>query len=363
MVSEITGFAITGYFNPAAPPTVAGSIVGFFYWYEGLASWEQLGETPPSVPIGTAFNLAVLWQNQSVEAISGHVELTITKPDGTKVTPNDILNQNGWASPNTGCPVQFEPVILDQVGTYKAEAALSTMGQVLGERTVDMAVVAALKCKLTISASAGGTTIPEPGVYEYSIGTYLSISAYPDAGYEFVHWEENTSILSTESSETIFLEADRNIRAVFEKTILPSFNMAITRIDTYDRPYVDAERSSFWHVDIYCSISNPHSKTITHSLWIAYTASPSDPNNINSYRFDRKWDTGAEWEAEKVVTLAPGASRSLFSPWKSFLIYGWAGLNIPSCSYHGYPIKRKYYFRIIDELGNWSPVVSVGTYI
>lgn len=142
MVSEISNFAITGYFNTEAPPEVAGSIVGLLYWYEGLAGWMQLPESPPEVPLGTAFHLAVQWLNQSAEAISGYVELAITKPDSTKVTLNDVLNQNNWAAPNNGWVAQFEPVVLDQVGTYTVKATLSSGGQVLDSVTFNLVAVA-----------------------------------------------------------------------------------------------------------------------------------------------------------------------------------------------------------------------------
>jgi len=144
MVSQISNFGITGYHNPAAPPTVAGSIAGFLYWYEGLDGWESLPETPPTVPWGTAFHLAPQWINQSAEPLSGHVELTITKPDASEVTLNDVLNQDNWAAPGIGWGVQFEPFTMDQAGTYKATATLSSVGQTLAEKTLGF--TCAVKC-------------------------------------------------------------------------------------------------------------------------------------------------------------------------------------------------------------------------
>lgn len=141
MVSQISGFAITGYINTKAPPEVAGSIGRPYYWYEGLAGWVQLPDIPPEIPLGTSLHLAIGWLNLSTEPISGYIELTIIKPDGSQVTPNDVLNQNKWATPGNGWIVQFEPITLDQVGTYQATATLSTMGQVLDETTFNVAVV------------------------------------------------------------------------------------------------------------------------------------------------------------------------------------------------------------------------------
>jgi len=111
------------------------------YWYEGLAGWASLTETPPEVPIGTAFHLAPQWLNQSAEPISGHIELTITKPDGTKVTLNDVLYQDNWAIPGNWWGVQFEPFTMDQAGTYRATATLSTTGESLDEKTFNIATV------------------------------------------------------------------------------------------------------------------------------------------------------------------------------------------------------------------------------
>ena len=144
MISQVSGFTITEYFNTKAPPEVAGSIVGLSYWYEGLVGWASLTETPPTVPLNTAFHLVVGWLNQSAEPISGHVELTIAKPDGTKVTLSDVLNQDNWAAPGNGWGVQFEPITLDQAGTYQATAILSTIGQVLDEKISDIATVPAV---------------------------------------------------------------------------------------------------------------------------------------------------------------------------------------------------------------------------
>ena len=161
-------------------------------------------------------------------------------------------------------------------------------------------------------------------------------------------------------SDIILVEGNNELNVELVPIAVPPelpFNMFITKIDVYDRPSYDGATSAYWHVDIYCDISNPHSSVITRSLWIAWAVAPDDPNDLASYRLIRKWD---DWQEEKVVTLAPAESRLLFSPW---IQPGGLTWNMPMGMYHGYPTKRKYYFRIIDELGNWSPVASVGTYI
>lgn len=139
-----SNFAITGYINTKTPPELAGSIASFLYWHEGLSDWAILGDTPPTLPKGTALDLAVQWANLSSERISGHIDLTVTKPDGSKVTPCDVLNQDRWSTPQNAWAVQFEPITLDQSGTYQAVAKLSTMGEVLDEKAVAFATVPAV---------------------------------------------------------------------------------------------------------------------------------------------------------------------------------------------------------------------------
>ncbi|GAJ18623.1 unnamed protein product [marine sediment metagenome] len=65
------------------------------------------------------------------------------------------------------------------------------------------------------------------------------------------------------------------------------------------------------------------------------------------------------------VTLNPGQSITLVSPF--YYIDGWHDThhtyewtNSPPGMYSA-GVRKKYYFRIIDELGNWSPYKSVGS--
>jgi len=104
----------------------AGHIADIMYWYEGLANWMHLDPAnPPSAPQDTELHLAVYWVNDGNAPISGHVDLTITRPDSTTVSPEDVLNQDQSAPPGSGWGVQFAPVTLDQMGSYQARATLS----------------------------------------------------------------------------------------------------------------------------------------------------------------------------------------------------------------------------------------------
>jgi hypothetical protein len=69
--------------------------------------------------------------------------------------------------------------------------------------------------QVSISASPneGGTVSPPSGQYEE--GTSLDISATPSEEYRFVEWQGDYQ--GTNSSATITVDSDKNIKAVFAK--------------------------------------------------------------------------------------------------------------------------------------------------
>lgn len=104
---------------------LAGHISSFAYWYEGLAGFLSLNlASPPVVPKGTALSLAIGWTNDGNVSLQGHIDLVITKPDGTKVTPSAYEGQDSIATPKNGKGVAFN-ITLDQVGVYSGLVTLS----------------------------------------------------------------------------------------------------------------------------------------------------------------------------------------------------------------------------------------------
>jgi hypothetical protein len=97
-----------------------------YYWYPGLPDWALLyPDSPPSVPGGTEFHLALNWLNNGSVSVRGHVDLTVTRPDGSQMVPPAVLNQDNVAAPGSGWGVQFAPITLDQAGSWTARAVLS----------------------------------------------------------------------------------------------------------------------------------------------------------------------------------------------------------------------------------------------
>ena len=128
-----------------AAAAAAGHIDRVLYWHEPLAQWVWYDEPiqPVPVPIGTEFHLSLAWVNDGTGVMTGHMELTITKPDGSQVTPDVVLNQDQTASPGSGWIVAFDGVVLDQEGAYQATAVLKSGGHTLDTKTFHSATVGA----------------------------------------------------------------------------------------------------------------------------------------------------------------------------------------------------------------------------
>lgn len=68
---------------------------------------------------------------------------------------------------------------------------------------------------LIITATTGGTTNPAPERYDYEEGMSAVVTAIPDSGYLFSHWELDGTV-RTENPITIVMDRDYSLRAVFE---------------------------------------------------------------------------------------------------------------------------------------------------
>jgi hypothetical protein len=69
-------------------------------------------------------------------------------------------------------------------------------------------------CQLTIYATAGGTTVPAPGSYEYAVGTNLTVTATPNPGNSLAYWVFNDQ---TRMKNPLLITVDHNttLQAVF----------------------------------------------------------------------------------------------------------------------------------------------------
>jgi hypothetical protein len=153
-----------------------------------------------------------------------------------------------------------------------------------------------------------------------------------------------------------------------EIVALPPFDMTITKIETTSDKYAPA----WWLMQPVALVSNPHGITITHKLRFVAASGSYDPALLSSFTRTRCWGGGAPGTPQDQlydlsVTLEPGQSVTLVSPfyyidglcgWEHDNPYEWS--NMPPGAYSG-GVRKLYYHRLIDELGNSSPVMSIGT--
>jgi len=67
---------------------------------------------------------------------------------------------------------------------------------------------------LTISSSVGGTTEPTPGIYEHDKGITINVTATPENGYYFNHWELDGAV-KLENPINVTMDEDHTLVAVF----------------------------------------------------------------------------------------------------------------------------------------------------
>ena len=144
---------------------------------------------------------------------------------------------NGTTNPPPGSFIVDEgssitiQAIPDQGYTFKewqeASAPLSTENPITLVVTVNRSLVAVFEpipppvtYPLSIEATSGGTTAPEPGTYTVEAGKAFTIQAIPYSGWQFDHWEG--SISGTSNPVTFQVLGEMSVVAVFTEGV-PSF--------------------------------------------------------------------------------------------------------------------------------------------
>lgn len=126
------------------PAIAEGSIQQVIFRQTTAGLFYALPTTPVSAELNSIFQMGITWLNTSEHRFKGHIELIVTKPDGTTVTPAAVMNQDLEVDANASATVLFEAVTLDQYGTYSAQVTLTEAGEteVLDLETFSFAAVA-----------------------------------------------------------------------------------------------------------------------------------------------------------------------------------------------------------------------------
>jgi hypothetical protein len=106
---------------------------------------------------------------------------------------------------------------------------------------------------LTIESGSGGTTNPSPGSYIYDKGTKVTITAIPDAHYQFSGWSGDRSGLA--NPITITMNSDKSIIASFVRIIYSPLNFTGQKV--LNRSLSQAE-----YINVFSWQSNPNNMNI-----------------------------------------------------------------------------------------------------
>ncbi len=146
---------------------IAGGISVIRIWSESLVNWGvAYGPVTPLVD-KVAFNeevfLVPYWESEAT--ITGHVDVTVTYPDGT---PHPVAATEWQDHEGVEHGVRFAPFVSSQEGTYTVVVTLSSAGQVLDSVTFELVAVKAVKISsITVSPTVLTTAEHE---YETSLG-------------------------------------------------------------------------------------------------------------------------------------------------------------------------------------------------
>lgn len=136
---------------------------------------------------------------------------TYTAPEGTLVTvtaiPDTGFNFDRWALDGVTYTTNPINVLMDR--SYALQAVFSEEPPPPPETY-----------NLTTASTIGGDVDPPPGVYTYDEGTVVTVTAYPDAGYVFDHWEID-GVVSKENPTDVTMNSDQVIVAVFSPPTPP----------------------------------------------------------------------------------------------------------------------------------------------
>jgi DNA-directed RNA polymerase subunit L len=158
----------------------------------------------------------VMSEDKSVTAVFLPVQYTLTvsssgsgtvskNPDKSMYDSGDIVELS--ASPDTG--YQFDSWSGSITGS--ANPVSVTMD---GDKSVS-AQFSPVEYQLALSTSGSGSVDRNPSLDSYPYGTSVILTANPDSGYGFSHWESAGQEVSVQNPYSFVIEGDRALTAVF----------------------------------------------------------------------------------------------------------------------------------------------------
>lgn len=181
------------------------------YWVDQAGAHYSLTDVP--VQLNRWYCIEV---HVKVGAGDGAYEFWI---DGTKVFSIEGVDN---LTARTEPPYLGGPVNYVQTGERWASAGSPAHGVYVDEFVVADGYIGPLPAvtyTLTVATTTGGDTNPKPGVYTFSEGTSVTVTAVPAAGFVFSHWVLDGAT-RTENPITVLMDKDHTLTAYFTAAAL-----------------------------------------------------------------------------------------------------------------------------------------------
>ena len=188
----------------------AQSVTGYpFNRWDVDGSLKTIGENPISVSMNTLHTATAHY----TQAITYTLAITATASGATNPAQGTYTYSGGitvdvTATPSAG--YRFDHWILDG-----SNAGTVNHISVLMDKNHNLQAVFAETHTLTISVSQGGTTNPAPGTYTYQTPTDVTVTAIPNANYQFDHWIYDNNDIGPQNPVTVHVGSSHTLRAVF----------------------------------------------------------------------------------------------------------------------------------------------------
>jgi hypothetical protein len=165
----------------------------------------------------------------------------LTDPAG--LSPQPTRNPTGesgppngwWYDPATSVTLTAQTVTgynfnyWDVDGTQKSGNPISVPMD--GPHTATAHYTPIITYTLTITANTGGTTNPSPGTSTHTAGTPVPVTATPNSGYIFDHWELDGVNVGSVNPYTVTMNKDHTLKAVFALPAKPvgGYSVSLTK--------------------------------------------------------------------------------------------------------------------------------------
>jgi hypothetical protein len=201
-----TQYACTGWTGTGSvPPLGGGPPVSFTITQASSITWNwktQYYLTVKTAPPGITTIPGEGWYDASATA-------TLTAPAVTN------YQFSYWDVDGTSRGNGVNPIGVTMNAPHTATAHYTPQGQ---------------SYTLTIITTAGGTTSPTPGSYVYVVNSTVQVSALPNSGYTFNHWELDSVNVGSATPYTVTMNMNHTLTAIF--AAIPPPQTSINPLDT-----------------------------------------------------------------------------------------------------------------------------------